>query len=313
MQRAQARSCIIRCDSREFSRFADLLRARIESLGANTDDGRVVLHIGRPEHWLSVADKINIGCSWWPHSAPNDYRALYRIDRLIVPSAWCAQIAMPRPDQQIHVLPAGIDTRVFAPELNARPRGRLRFLAIAENADDPAAGIDLAGRAFLGADIDASLDIFGYAPTGVSFTDRRIQTRRFIGAEIDLAKLFYGYDALLYPARGDGAGIMALKALACGTPVLHSGQTGMAEFADLGELIASRKVTLHDGRHWHEPIIDLLVQRIATFSLDREKALADSRAARERFAIDAFAARVLEVVHVAQQSRNISERRGVSG
>ena len=309
----QSRSCVVRCDSPDFRRFSDLLRGEIEVIGVETAESPVALHIGHPQHWKPIEGKINIGFGWWPASSPDDIRAFYGIDDLIVPSAWNSQTPMPKPHQAVHIVRAGIDDRIFAPSNRTRERRPLRFLAIAERADDRAPGIDLAARAFIAADLNATLDVYGYAPVAALFGDRRVQTKRFIGSERELAALFDRYDALIYSARGDGAGLMALKAMARGLPTLHSGQTGMAEFADLGLLIGSRKVVLADSSYWHEPLVDLLAQRIAAFRADDDKARADSVAVRERHSIRALAARVMEVVHVAQQSRNVPERSRLPG
>ena len=76
----------------------------------------------------------------------------------------------------------------------------------------------------------------GVAHTG---TDRAGDTERWLGprSRADLAALYAGADAFVFPSLGEGFGLPVLEAMACGAPVVTSDRSSLREVAgDAAEL-----------------------------------------------------------------------------
>lgn len=311
-----------------YARAAEGLRSALARIGI-TDEGDVntVLHIGEPAAWRPVLAKFNVGLCWWPFSRVPDAftRPLYGIDLLIAPSTWCAEgVVMPKPNQRIGVVPMGVDGETFA--ISERERGdTLRLMFFDSGAAEYRAGVDLAVRAFKeafpGRD-DVSLDIFTTRPADIQKDDPRIQIRRNIGDDANLARLYRQYDALIYSSRGEGVGFVALEAMATALPVIHSGQTAMADFADVGQLVGSRKVRVpvlaHPLAETFEPWLDLLTDRLRQFDAQYDKwqtkARDDAEIVREKWTWERSARRLLDVLEgrdVPTEPADVSVGRGL--
>jgi glycosyltransferase involved in cell wall biosynthesis len=256
---------------------------------------------------------------------PDAWRpALFGMDQIIVPSEWCGQsTALPKPNQTLSIVPLGVGSQ-FTP--TARKRGpKLKFLAFDTHADSMRAGMDIAMRAFGTAfpgRSDVRLDIWTTQPAAVSGTDIRIQLRGGVGPDRELLALYHEYDALIFASRGEGFGLVPLEAIASGMPVLHSGQTGMAGIADLGQLIGSRQMlapsAVQEGAHWYEPIVDILAARLRQFDTQydawQNKALGDAQIVSERFTWRASALALLNAMEgndAVSQSGELHQPRAV--
>lgn len=306
------------------------LRSALAALDVHEDpNAAIVVHIGNPQGWKPVPGKRNIGLCWWPFSRlPDAYlRPLYGIDVLCVPSTWCADgVQMPRPDQRVEVVPLGVDMETFAPV--ERERGEtLRFMLFDSTAGDYRSGVDLALRAFADAfpgRNDVALDIYSSRPANINKQDARVQIYGSVGDDASLARLYRKYDVLIFSSRGEGAALVALEAMASALPVIHSGQTAMADFADIGQLVGSRKVRvpqpIHPLAETFEPWLDLLTDRLRQLDVQYEKwqakAHADAAVARESWNWERSARRLLDVLggrDVSAKSADVSVGSELSG
>ena len=97
----------------------------------------------------------------------------------------------------------------------------------------------------------------------------------------DLPGLYRGADALLFPSWIEGFGLPLLEAMACGTPVVTSGRSAMAEVAgpaavyvdpaDPRDIAAGIRTLLADPE-LRERLVRLGRERAACFSWDRAAA-----------------------------------------
>jgi glycosyltransferase involved in cell wall biosynthesis len=151
-----------------------------------------------------------------------------------------ARLAVPRP--AIRIVPAGVDTDVFAPDGNGAARDtKFRLVAIAES--DQAPGLRTVVRATAQVP-GAELVIIGgpdsrHLPRTGPFrelaqlaAELKIRSRiTFAGrvAPARLAALLRSADVLVSAAPYDPSGVSALQAMACGTPVIVPAVGGNAD------------------------------------------------------------------------------------
>jgi glycosyltransferase involved in cell wall biosynthesis len=311
-------------------RTATELAAALATIGIEVDDrAKTVVHIGDPASWRPVNGRTNIGFAWWPYSRVPEsaLRALYGVDVLLVPSAWCARgVTMPGPNQRVAIVPLGVNAHDFTVPDVARERGeRLRLLAFDTRAASHDAGVDIAVEAFKRAfpeRVDVTMDIWTTEVADFVRADPRVQIRRGVGDDRNLRALYHRFDALIYSARGAGFGFIPLEAMATGLPVFHSGQGAFEAFADLGELLGSREMKVPSRVHPHaicyEPYVDLVADRLLGFEAKYDEfqaqAAIDADRVRERFSWEASARRLLEVLEGRDgtgESSDVSERRDV--
>lgn len=274
------------------------------------DSPSIVVHIGAPADYKLVKGARNVAFCWWPFSRiPSQWgRELYGIESFVVPSPWCADgAAFPNPNQRARIAALGVDGETF--KSYERQRGPvLRFLFFDTQADSWESGADIAvnafSRAFPTKREDVALDIWSTKPENLSAYDERVQMRRHIGADGDLVRLYYRYDALLATQRGSAFGLIATEAMATGMPVFHSGQGGYEGFADLGVLTGSHKKpvlrTIHDNAECFEPLTDVLAEQLKQFDARYDefqaKAREDAETIRERFRWESTARDLIEAI-----------------
>lgn len=241
---------------------------------------------------------------WRWHSKRRAWRGLPIV--FVALSQWiadCARRSSLFADRQVHVIPPALDTTVFRPFPQALARERLGLSADGQvilfgavNAThDPRKGF---------AELTAALDIvarddttpkptllvFGAAAPPPGFAPAL--PARFLGHLYDdlaLAMVYSAADVMVVPSRAEAFGQTATEAMACGTPVVAFGATGLLD-------IVAHWETGYLARPFD---VDDLARGIA-FVLDARAngGSADdlSRAARDRavrlFAIDAVARRM---------------------
>ncbi len=137
-------------------------------------------------------------------------------------------------EEQLHFLPNPVDvTRLRAAAAKSQRvpgRGR-RFVAVGRLTRQK--GFDRLLELFAEADADDHLVILGEGPERdalAAMADERITLR---GHEPNPWPQMAGADALLLPSRWEGLANVALEALACGTPVIATPESGgIAELAE---------------------------------------------------------------------------------
>ena len=235
---------------------------------------------------------------------------LRRADELWTPSTFCrdAFLRSGLASDRVHVVPNGIDPRVFRPQGPKRPlptRASVRLLFVggtiarkgidvlldaylrAFTARDDVCLVvkDMGRRTFYrGQTHDARIAALARDPAcpEILYLDDDL-------SELELAALYRACDALVHPYRGEGFGLPILEAMACGLPVVATAGGAADDFFDerVGWPIAATPRELGGwlgnerlagvGRML-EPDRDALVEALRRVVLDREEARRRGRA-----------------------------------
>ena len=268
----------------------------------------------------------------WEYGAPPRAwvdAALHRLDRVIVPSAYVRDgfVAGGMPPGIVEVVPNGVDLDRFHPDgpaFELERRAATTFLFVGGTIARK--GIDVLvtawQRAFApGDDVQLVVKDFG---AGTHYASAVSQLRAVAASGqcapltvLDehlppdaLPALYRAADVMVTPYRAEGFCLPALEALACGLPVIHTGEGPTREFVPeeagwslpaervvLGPSVDEGRIELSGDGWWHEPDVDALVDalRDAADPAARSPRAAAARPAAERLGWDA-AARTLEGV-----------------
>jgi len=133
------------------------------------------------------------------------------------------------PPENVHVIPLGVDTRLFHPRNGPRAAGRI--LAVASAADSPVKGIATLLRAVgkLGTERDVHLIVVG-RPAAGGPPERRVAELalgdrvRFVTgiSDRDLAELAASAEMAVVPSLYEGFSLPAVEHMASGTPLVAS-------------------------------------------------------------------------------------------
>jgi glycosyltransferase involved in cell wall biosynthesis len=194
--------------------------------------------------------------------------------------------------ENIHILPLGVDTRVFHPREAPRVPGRIVAVA---SADSPMKGVSTLLRAVakLATERDAYLVVVG-KPTRDGPTDRLVRELslgervRFVSgiSDEELGELLASAETAVVPSLYEGFSLPAVEHMASGTPLVAS-RTGalpevvgdaavLVEPGDVEELAATLR-RLHDSAPERARVGEAGLQRV-----------------QERFAWPAVAAATVE-------------------
>ncbi|RCV47433.1 glycosyltransferase family 4 protein [Marinitenerispora sediminis] len=158
-------------------------------------------------------------------------RVARRVRPILVPSRSSAEdvareFGVRRSD--VHVVPLGVDTRVFRPGRAARVPGRVVCVA---SADSPLKGVATLLRAVakLGTERDVSLTVVS-RPTPDGPTDRLVDELSlrdrvtFVSGieDAELARVLATAEVAVVPSLYEGFSLPAVEAMACGTPLVAS-------------------------------------------------------------------------------------------
>ena len=181
------------------------------------------------------------------------------------------------PGSHVHVIPLGVDTRLFHPRPQPRVAGRIVAVA---SADSPVKGISTLLRAVakVTTERDVALTVVGKpAPGGP--TERLVgelalgDRVRFVSGITDakLAELIATAEIAVVPSLYEGFSLPAVEHMASGTPLIASRTgalpevTGDAAFlvtpGDAEELAAALR-TLHDSQAERERLSSLALRRV---------------------------------------------------
>jgi len=212
---------------------------------------------------------------------------------VVTPSRWSAEAYYNAgfPDDQVHIVPHGVDTATFRPlpELRSACRRELsvaesEFVFLSVGAMTGNKGIDILLRAFSrisrrfpgtrlvlkGLDAVFGSDLFLSKHMELLSLEERRQLRgrvTYLGgsrSNTEMAELYQLADAYVSPYRAEGFNIPVLEAIACGVPVIctRGGPTDDFVTNNVGQMIDSRKVRMRvTGREgWRlEPNLEHLI------------------------------------------------------
>jgi UDP-glucose:(heptosyl)LPS alpha-1,3-glucosyltransferase len=191
---------------------------------------------------------------------------------VICPSTWVAQEVRrfyPAATDRIHIIPNGVDTQVFRPEVRPHERGELcKRLSISREAplllfaatNFQLKGLGLALESLSTLEEAHLLVAGGDDPSHFIEAARRkgVSGRvHFLGVVRDLAPVYRAADLLIHPTQYDPFANVCLEAMSCGTPVVTSDANGVADL--LSEQTAGVVVPLSsDDEAWGEAALTLL-------------------------------------------------------
>jgi GT2 family glycosyltransferase len=182
----------------------------------------------------------------------------------------------------IQVMPLGVDVDYYNPEITGfRPSDRYTFLSVFEWGERKAPEVLL--RAFADEfkesdDVLLVLSVFNRDPqVDVEREIERLDLPRSGRAPVvvlvnprfasyQMGALYRSADCFVLPSRGEGWGMTALEAMACGLPTIATSWGGMADFLHDGvgypldwRLVpAEARCPYYDGFEWAEPDADHL-------------------------------------------------------
>lgn len=220
-----------------------------------------------------------------------------RVDAVVVPSRWIAETVKPFARAVVAAPPVD-------PAYSFRPKVRgsvFRVVFCVAPGLEHRKGWDIARAAFLaafGEQEDVELVVRSPYPIDLVTGDRRIQLevgRRSVDA---MAHLYQTADVLLYPSRAQSFGGAALESMACGTPVIHTGATGMRAFTDRSMQVSHRAFPgLNGVGEWREAHVESIVDRLRqAYAGTWPTAAADSAWVKERYTREAYVSALLPIL-----------------
>lgn len=195
-------------------------------------------------------------------------RSCYKV---VVPSRWARGVLDRSGVKADYVQYVGVDPKVYKPEPRKRTK-RFTFLHVGKY--EVRKGIDVLLQAFnrfCAKDKDSQLWLlidnpfypkwYGEYLSRVTVAGSRIHERvwplRPRPTMHEMANLYRSVDAVVQPSRGEGFGLPALEALACGTPVAATAVSGHSEFVEqMGGVVipAGDLVPALDGMFFRDPM-----------------------------------------------------------
>ena len=205
---------------------------------------------------------------------------------------------------RVHVIPNGVNANVFcAKGTRWKPDGCREFVFLFVGGTISRKGIDLLLQAYgdsFAPDDDVTLvikdvgsssfyqhntllsQVFSFA--GQSSSPHVVRVSQNVDDEC-LAALYRGCDAFVLPYRGEGFGMPIAEAMACGKPVIVTGEGPAPEFCppNCGYLIPAREVAVPDPAPalgqltgewtWFEPDVAILARTMRHVYEKREEAM----------------------------------------
>lgn len=193
------------------------------------------------------------------------------LDEIWVPTEWGKQafIKGGLPEEKIHVIPHGINTKTFNPDIKpATIVGRKKFVFFSSMDYKASKGPDvllnayfqefsandnvtLVLKAYSGADMQLSRDLIKNVITKYRMANKSTAHLLFIGngmEESEIAELHRAADCYVLPTRGEGWSLGTLQSMACGVPTIMTDATAYRSFMNEtnGLLVNCRQVPITD-------------------------------------------------------------------
>ena len=192
---------------------------------------------------------------------------------IVTPSKWLAEVVgrsflAGRP---VHHIPHGLDVEVFRPldkpecrSLLGIPGGKTVLLCAIENMDRPLKGGQLMVEALrdLPESIrrDCVLLVFGRSSRALlKQIPMQVVELGYLGADSMKVIAYSAADLLINPSRAESFGLVALEAMACGTPVVAFGVGGLPELVRPG--LTGMLAVPENPQDFSDRIVDMLEDR----------------------------------------------------
>jgi glycosyltransferase involved in cell wall biosynthesis len=278
-------------------------------------EGDARVYFTQPHAWDRRTKEPLFGFTMYESDALPDawLKRMPNVDELWVPSSWNQEIFTAATGRPVHLIPLGVNAQDFP--VRPRVRGeKLRILTFSTQAAETRKGTDIAVYAFKAAfprkRKDVELVIKSTWDCTLALDDPRTSSICGPVDTLQLAAFYAGFDALLYPSRAEGFGLIGLEFMCTGAPAIFADATGMHDYAEFGLTVGSTKApaTVGHGRggddlaapygNWFEPNFDDLVDRL--HEVDRQyqdvQDLAIANAARiaEEWSWERTADRIVE-------------------
>lgn len=206
-------------------------------LGRNCPRGIPTIFLGSPHAtpprcsdliWFTMWETDRIG--------PVAVKALNRARLVIVPSKFCRDVFLECGVDRVEIAPLGVDTSTFYP-LQGLPHDGIFRVGTAGRMHHGGArkGLDLVAKAFTQANLPtrAELHIKCWEDDELALPDDpRIIVNRESLCRAALADWYRSLDLFVLATHGEGWGLQALEAMACGVPVAVTNWSGVLDFWD---------------------------------------------------------------------------------
>ena len=233
---------------------------------------------------------------------------------IVTPSKWLADLVGQSflAGRPVHHIPHGLDVEVFRPldksgcrTLLGIPDGKTVLLCAIENMDRPLKGGQLMLQALQQVPEsirrDCVLLVFGRSNRSLlQQIPMQVRELGYLSADSMKAIAYSAADLLLNPSRAESFGLVALEAMACGTPVVAFDVGGLPELVRPG--LTGKLAEPENPQDFSAAIVSMLD--------DRRRLLAMGAQARQmvldEFSLDLQVARTIDLYQsVIQEEKNI--------
>jgi glycosyltransferase involved in cell wall biosynthesis len=265
-----------------YGNAARLLMGALEDRGVMVRSGSsVMLNFCMPPKYKYAGYSIGY-TPWESTEVPKNWvKGLKQVDQLWTTSSWVKSIFRRYRDDNIVVVPHGVE-QCWSPNSHKRASDRpFTFLHVGEPAVRKGGDLVLEAwyKAFRGRkDVHLIYKCIKYPSCRIK-NDRgsivaspesmeNVSSITRVLSQPELHQLYNSVDCMVYPTRGEGFGLIPFEAMASGLPTILPSQGGTSDFAGYSELtldhsmwIASTAERIHPGL-WLDHDVDEIIEKM---------------------------------------------------
>ncbi|MDQ6672249.1 MAG: glycosyltransferase family 4 protein [Chloroflexota bacterium] len=216
---------------------------------------------------------------------------------IVTPSSWLGELAKASSlfsRCRVHVIPYGLNTRVFRPvgrelarDLLGLPAAKILVVFGALTTADPRKGFQFlqpALRRLSQSDYRERIEvvIFGSATHSLNLHGLNVRNLGTLHDDVTLALAYSAADVTVVPSVEENLPLVAIESLACGTPVVSFDSTGLADLVDHrqngyraacfepDDLAAGIEWVVADPERWHRLSEAARIKAEAALSLEAQ-------------------------------------------